>query len=286
MFKLFTDTTANIPLDIQVEYNISVLPLWLDIDGKAQMENEVNTSNLYKNIQKTRIIPESKPLEKDYIYSAFEKEIVDGNEIIAVFLSATFSDTYSNAREAAKELTDKYSNAKITVIDSRTCGMEEGMAILAAAEKIRQGASREDVLNAAKNSKKYTRFMMIPEKLRFLEYEGRISKQQALFGDMIQLTPIVTATDGKVELQENAHTQHRALERVLKLMEDDIKKFGLKRLIIHHVDDFDKALDLAEKAGKIAGTEAIVSELGPGLGMRFGPGTIGVVYQTDKEIIA
>ncbi len=284
MFKLFTDTTANIPLDIQVEYNINVLPLRLVIDGREHMENEINTNNLYKTIQKTKEVPESRPLEKDYIYSAFEKEIAEGNEIIAVFLSSTFSDTYSNARDAAKELTEKYPGANITVIDSRTCGMEQGLAILAAADKIRQGASRDEVISAAKNSKKYTRFMMMPEKLRFLEFEGRISKQQAFLGDMVQITPIVTAADGKVELQENAHTQHRAIDRALKLMQDDINNFGIKRLIVHHIDDFNKALDVAKKAEKIAEINAIVTELGPGLGMRFGPGTIGIVYQTEYEI--
>jgi len=285
MIKLFTDTTANIPLDLQVEYNITVFPLRIVIDGREHMESEINTSNLYKSIQKNRETPESKPLKMDFVYSAFEEEILKNNKVIAVFLSSSFSETYKNAEDAARKLRQKYPQCSITVIDSLTCGMEEGLAVLAAADKIKEGSWLEDAINAAKESKKYTRFMMMPERLRFLEFEGRVSKQQAIVGDMIHLNPIVTARDGKVELMEKSHTQHRAIERALEIMKGHIRDFGIKKLVVHHIDDFDKAMETAQKAEEIAGIEAMVTELGPGLGIRFGPGTIGLVYQTEKEII-
>ncbi len=126
MIKIFTDSTSYVPNDIQSEFDIAVIPLTIEIDGKEIPETQISNESFYELIKKTNKIPRTKPLASEEIFHAFEVEIQKGNTIIAIFLSSKISDTYKNGCFAKEKLIEKINK----VGDKEVIGEEEISAFI------------------------------------------------------------------------------------------------------------------------------------------------------------
>ena len=284
MIKIFTDSTSYIPKDIQLEFDITVLPLIIEIDGSEIPETQISNERFYNLIKKTNKFPNSKALETDEILSAFEPEVQKGNMIIAIFLSSKISDTYQNALTAKEKLIGKYSKANITIIDSQSAAMEEGLAVISAAEATRKNSWLEEIIKTASETIYYTKFLFIPTTLKYLEISGRIGKAQSILGNALQITPILTTQNGVVAPVEVIMSKSRALNKIFEIFKSDMELYGIQNIIVHHIDCIDEAMKIANKLEKIARLKVSICDIGPVVGANVGPGAIGLVYRTIKRL--
>lgn len=284
MIKIFTDSASYLPKELQEENNITVLPFNLSVDGDEFLETEITNEKFYSVIKKTGQMAKTTPLQPEDFIAAFEKEIIEGNTIVGVFIGAKMSKTFDNANKAKTKLLAKYPRANINIVDSKSNSMQEGLAVLAAAETAKSGAWLEDVINAANNNINHTRFLFMPETLKYLEIGGRLGKAQALIGNALQITPILMTQNGEVVPRENIRTKSKALIKLMEILEEDINKYGIKKIIVHHIDCIGTAQELAEKAEEIAKVEVSICDIGPSVGANVGPGAIGIVYETIEEL--
>ncbi len=284
MIKLYTDSVSYIPSDLLIEHKINVLPLSFTMDGREYAETEISNENFYSTIKKTNVVPKSKPLAIDTLEEAFEKETEQGNSVIAIFLTSKGSETYANAKKAKDKVLQKYPRANITVIDSGSVAMEEGLAVLAAAEVIERGSWLEDIVTAADDCIRHTKFMFVPKTLKYLQISGKLGKAQAMLGNALQITPLLRSKNGTIEVMEKIRLHSKAIDRMLEIYKEDIDKYGVKDVIIHHIDNIEEAMKIAERAEEIAGMEVPVCDIGPVLGANIGPGTVGIVYRTAEQI--
>lgn len=282
MIKLFTDSTSYIPSDIQLEYDITVLPLHVIIDDKVIPETEITNEHFYKLIRKSHHTAQTKSVQVKEIYDAFEKEVQKVNTVLAIFLSSKVSQTYENACTAKQQLLKVYPKASITVIDSESVAMEEGLAVLAAAQEVKSGVWMEGAEIAANATIQQTKFLFVPKTLKYLKLGEKLGKVQALFGGILHITPILHSADGEVGLLETVRSYPGALKRILEIFEEDIKTYGVTNIIVHHIDAFDEAMEFANEAKDIAGIPVSICDIGPVVGANVGPGAIGIVYKTTK----
>jgi len=280
MIKIITDSSSYIPQELINKYDITVLSHRITIDEKEYPETEINTFSFYKSISKLDELPISNPPTYETILAAFEKEVNEGKYVIAAFISDKASETVARANKAKDFIMKKNPRAKIEVIDSKSTCMALGIVALAAAEKNEQGAWLEDVVEAANSAVKRNRLLFIPKKLDHMARSGKIGKAQALIGNLMQLVPLLTTTNGEITPLETIRTRSRAIERMLEIMKDDIDKYGINKVVVTHIDDIDEAVILSEKISDTFNIEAEISEIGPAVGVSVGPGTIGLIYST------
>jgi fatty acid-binding protein DegV len=83
-------------------------------------------------------------------------------------------------------------------------------------------------------------------------------------------------------------TKVRTQKNAIKIMIDKIKldneNFTLCEVVVHHINCYDAALDLAKDLKKQLNMEVGVSSIGPVIGVHVGPGAIGVAYYCEKAI--
>jgi len=271
-------------MEAQQENDITVMPLSVTIDDKDFLETEISNDTFYKSIKEAKALPKSNPLSVDDIKNAFEKELAEGNSILAILISAKLSETYENACTAKKKLLGKYPRSNITIIDSQSGGMQEGLAVLAAAETAKSGAWLEDVVKAADSTIHHTKFIFMPETLKYLEYGGKLRRGQAIIGNALQIIPILTAANGEIAPLESVRTKSKALNRIIEIFKTDISKYGVRKIIIHHIDAIDTAQVLADQISEIASLEATICEIGAVIGANVGPGSVGIVYETIEAL--
>ena len=65
-------------------------------------------------------------------------------------------------------------------------------------------------------------------------------------------------------------------------MDEDAANYGLSQIVVVHIHAKEKAAELKERLQNRVSNEIIVSAIGASVGYRIGPGTVGIVYQTEE----
>ena len=283
MIKIFTDSTSYIPKDLQKKYDIKVLSLSVSLDGKEYIEVETSNEEFFEHIASSKEFPKSSQPSLENVYDVFKAELESNNQIVGVFVSSKMSGTFQTACMVRDDLLTKHPKASITLIDSKSNCMQLGLAVLAAAEANADGADLSAVINAVEETMKRTRFIFIPKDLRYLKKGGRIGKSQALLGNALKLIPILTVIDGVTDTMAKVRTFSKATAKLLTILQDDIDKLGIDKLVVAHINALELAEDMIEKLKELTKIDVVISNIGPVIGAHVGPGSFGLIYQTEKE---
>jgi DegV family protein with EDD domain len=118
--------------------------------------------------------------------------------------------------------------------------------------------------------------------LEYLHRGGRIGGARKFLGTVLNIKPILTLMDGKVEALEQARTRKKSLNRLVEIVAERVGDKQNVRLGVAHANspvEAKKLLDLA--AAKINPVETMLAELSPVIGTHAGPGTLALAYHCD-----
>lgn len=282
--KIVTDSTSYISEELQKRYDISIASLSVIFDNEEFKEIDIQNENFYDKLDRSLRIPTSSQPSLDEMYNILEKHIRNNNEVVGVFLSSEMSGTYSNACLAKSMILEKYPNALIEIIDSRSNCMQLGFAALSAAKAAQQEKPIDEVVTVVKDNIKRSRFLFIPDTLEYLKKGGRIGGASALLGTIFQIKPILTVVDGKTELFNKVRTKKRAIQTMIDKFIEDITKHGLVEVMVHHINDVEGALAFAKILEETVEKKIDIAPIGPVIGTHVGPGALGIVYYTETDL--
>jgi DegV family protein with EDD domain len=280
--KIVSDSTSYIDASVQRELDITIIPLSVNFPDESFKETEVDYDYFYSKIEREGIIPTSSQPAQGEIQEAFAHIVGRGEEVLAIFLSSDMSGTYHSALVAKDLIMQEYPNARIEIIDSRTNCLAMGLTVMEAAKAAQEGKSLEEAAEVARQNMKRVNFYFVPANLEYLKKGGRIGGAAALLGSILKLKPILYVKNGKTELLERARGSRAAIERLLNLLENDFKSYGLKNVMVHHISCPDKAAELAQTINNRYGLEVSVMPIGPVIGLHVGPGTLSIIYCTEN----
>lgn len=282
--KIVTDSTSYISEKTRNEYNISVVSLNIAFKDISFKEVDIDNDTFYKRIEENGEIPKSSQPSVGEMYETFLNLVKENSDIVGIFISSDMSGTYSSACLAKNMVLKEYPNAKIEIIDSRSNCMQLGFSVIEAAKEAKKGSSIEEVVKAAKDNIKRSRFLFIPNTLDYLVKGGRIGGATALLGKILKITPILTVTNGKTTIFNKVRTKKKAIMEMIDTFLKDIKKFQFGNIVIHHIDCEDEAKEIAKTIKGLIGKEIKVCPIGPVIGSHVGPGAIGLAYYTRDEL--
>jgi len=282
--KIVTDSTSYIPQSIINEYDISVVSLNVAFKDESFREVDIDNNTFYKKMDEKGIPTSSQPSVQE-LYDAFEKLVIEKHDVVGVFLSSEMSGTYSTANMVKDMINEKYAEAKIEIIDSRSNCMQLGYAVISAAKAAKEGKTITEVALAAEKNIKSSRFLFVPENLEYLKKGGRIGTAGALIGKILSINPILTVAEGKTTVFDKVRTKKRAIQSMIATFEEDIKNFGLGDIIVHHINCEEEARQIATLLKEKVGLNVLIGSIGPVIGLHVGPGAIGIAYYT-KEVLA
>ena len=280
MIKIVTDSTSYIPKNDLTKYDIRIASLGVVLNGQTYREVDLSNDTFYEEMAKSPEIPSSSQPSPAELYDTFEQLIKEGHSILGIFLSSEMSGTYSSAHATKHALLEKYPNAKIEIVDSRTNCMQLGFICLAAAKAIEEGASLEKAVEVAKYTIDHSRFLFTPETLTYLKKGGRIGNASALIGTLLQIKPILTVNQGKTDVVTKVRTKKKAVDTLVSTLLEDLKTEKLGDVIVHHINCPEEGLALAKKLEEALDHPVRIQSIGPVIGLHVGPGSIGVAYYT------
>ena len=278
--KIVTDSTSYISDEYIKKYDIKLVSLNVIINGVSSREVDIENEVFYEEIRNSKEIPKSSQPIPNEMLNTFKEIVKDGDSIVGIFLSSKMSGTYSNANMIKDMILEDYPDADIHILDSKTNCMQMGFAVIEAARTASEGKSINEVINAANHVINNSRFLFTPETLEYLKKGGRIGGAAALFGNVLQIKPILTVVNGETSVFKKVRTRKKAIEEIVKTVLEEIEAKGFGDIVVHHINCQEDGLKLAKALENKLGKKVEIQSIGPVIGVHVGPGSIGIAYYT------
>jgi len=276
---IVTDSTAYLPPELVQKYNLTITPLVV-IWGEETLEDgvDIQPSQFYTRLQTAKVMPSTSQATPATMLTAFENLIAqDYDEILGIFISSNLSGTIDSAIQA-KDLMQKGAD-KVTIFDSKTTAMALGFQVLAVAKAIEDGANLDDAVALAEKARDNTGVYFAVDTLEFLHRGGRIGGAQRFLGTALNMKPVLTLQDGRVEAVERIRTKKKAHNRVLELVAEQVQGKDNIRLATLNANAEDDAKALLDSAAQqLNPVDTFLTEISPVIGTHVGPGTVGLAY--------
>ncbi len=275
MVRIVTDSTSDLSRDMAQEMGIEIVPLRVIFGEETLLDGvDITTDVFFRRLTSSATLPTtSQPPPADF-EQVFKKAIENGEEVVCIVISSVLSGTYASAMSAK----DSMPEAPISVIDSRTTSMALGLVVEEAARLAQAGATRVQIVEHVKRLLPLTHIFFVVDTLEYLQKGGRIGGAQALVGTLLNIKPLLTLKDGRVEPLERVRSKRRAVTRALEIAAQHAEETGYTyRVAVLHGQAPEEAAALAERVKERIRCERVhQGEVGPVLGTHVGPGVVGI----------
>ena len=216
MTKLFTDTSANLPLTLLREHDITVVPFSYTVNGVTQAYNEETDfdGKAFYNAMREGDEVKTSMVNPATAAEFFARALAQGDDVLYIGMSGGISGTAHAAALAAEELRGRYPESKIVTIDTYAASLGEGLLVLEAAELLRAGESIEAVSSRILELRPHMCQFFTVDDLAYLKRGGRISGAAALVGTMLGIKPLLRGDEtghivscGKVRGNKKAYAE-------------------------------------------------------------------------------
>lgn len=275
---IVTDTDCSLPLTLTDQLGVRQVPINIHFgDEVFRTELDINDVELFARIDREGVLPTTSAPSPGQFAEAYQAAFDRGaDEVICFTVSGEVSATYSAALNARDLFPDK----PITVVDSRSLSLGQGFIVLQAAEMARAGRSREEILAATESVKARSHFFGALATLKYLAMSGRVGHLAAGMANLLNIKPILTIRDGKLDMLEKVRTRKKAWGRMLELIEEALGERQIERMGIVHVAAEEQARQLEELLRQHVSCpdDILIAGLTAGLSVHSGAGMVGVGF--------
>lgn len=275
---IVTDSTSNLPDDYVRAYGVRVVPLLVIWEGVTYRDGvDMHPAAFYERLATSPTLPTTSQPSAGAFVEAFQEVGKASRDIVAVHISESLSGTIASAKAAAEMLPD----LNIHIVDSRSASMGLGFCVMEAVRAAEAGASAQEVVEAVRRLVPRIHVLLTPATLEFLYRGGRIGGAQHLIGTALDIKPILTLVQGRVEPVERVRTRRKALDRLAELA---VQRAGDRpvHLAVLHTGPLEEAAELRERLKQRLHCVEDHFLIGPPtIGAHTGPGTVGVIFYTD-----
>lgn len=276
MVKIITDTTAGLAADTVKHYDIPVIPQVIHFDGDSFLEGvDIDNAGFMQRLKASHNLPKTAAPPPELFVEQFEKLVPTCDTIFCIHPTSELSGTVRSAQAARSE----FPKADIRIIDTRVIGSPLATMVSLASEWAASNVNADTIESRIRAMIPRCHVYFVVATLDFLARGGRIGGASALLGGMLQIKPILSLHDGKIDLLERERTQKRAIQRLMELTTQHIARDGNGYLSIMHAAVPDQARDLADELCKrLSITGAPILDVPPAIVVHGGPGILAVAF--------
>ena len=285
-YIITTDTTADLPADYVAQHHLGMLSLTYTIDGSTyNWENPLPTKEFY-DYMRSGSMPTTSQVNPEEAAELFERIITEqDSDILHIAFSSGLSGSYNSARIAAEELSEKYPDHRIVVIDSLCASLGEGLFVHKAVTLKEQGRTLDEVAGWLEENKLNLVHNFTVNDLFHLYRGGRVTKTAAFVGTVINIKPILHVdNEGHLIPLSKIRGRKKSLTALVDSMEKQIGSWRDRNdiIFISHGDCLEDAQYVADLIKERFGYETfLINYVGPTIGAHTGPGVVALFYMGD-----
>jgi DegV family protein with EDD domain len=276
---IVTDSTADLPPEIAAARGITVVPLFV-IFGEEQFRAGIDLSTAAfweRMLAPGAPWPGTAAAAPGTFRDAYQAAFDAGAEaVVCITISTKLSASFQSAEVGAQMLPGRH----VTVVDSQTASIGEGLLVLHAADLADEGRSATEIAASVRARLADVDMYVALDTIEYLRKGGRLSAGRAAIATLLSIKPIITVAAGLVEVVEKPRTRSKARARVIERVAGG-RTVEKASVLFSPGEGTDPAAFrdqlLARLPGAIDPAAVILATLGPSIGPHVGPGCLGAV---------
>ena len=283
---IVTDTTACIPREQVVKYDIEIVPVQLIFDGKTYRDGiDISPTEFYTLMRQTDKLPTTASSSLAPYLKAFRQASQGAECVLCLTEPSKFSAMHTSALVAKDMAKEAIPEVALEVIDCTTAAAGLGLVALAAARAAASGGSLDEVAGKARHTMHRVNLFAMLDTLHYLVKSGRVPQAAAMVNSLLKIKPVFSLNHADAHIVALPRTIPGAMKRMLKLVESKVEKGQPLHVAVMHANAPDNAAALKNRiASQFDCAELFITEFTPVMGAHTGPGLLGIAfYSGDHE---
>ena len=216
MVRFITDSASDM---IQGDReNVTVLPMTITFGEESYADGvDLSHTAFYEKLVESDNLPTTSQIPPAVFEEAFQAVKDAGDQAVVILMSSKLSGTYQSACIAAEDF-----EGTIYVVDSEHVTLGERCLIEYGLGLQKQGLTAAEIAEQLNVEKKHIRLVALLDTLEYLKKGGRVSKAVAFAGGLLSIKPVVSITNGEVQVVGKA----RGSKQGNNLLVQEISKAG------------------------------------------------------------
>ncbi len=279
-FVIVADSASDMPVSYYEEHEVEVVRLGFNMNNvnyEGENGEKISEADFY-NALREGAMPTTYQVTAEIAKLHIEPFLQKGQDVFILAFSSALSGTAGSLSVAARDLSEKYPDRKIRVVDSLCASMGEGLLLDYVIKKADEGATIEETASYAENLKLHICHHFTVDNLFHLKRGGRVSTATAILGSVLKIKPIMHVDDeGKLTAIGKVMGRKKSLSTLVENLFASADMEEGDPIFISHGDcmedvEYVKKLILEKKPN----VEIVVNYVGAVIGAHSGAGTVAL----------
>ena len=274
--KISADSTCDLSPELLKQYDISIVPLSVIMDGKEYKDSiEIQPDDIFSHVAAGGELCTTSAVNVSEYYEFFSEMRKTHDAVIHIDISAEFSACYRNACAAAQELDHVY------VVDSRNLSTGHGHVVIEAAKRVQAGMDPAEIVAQLNELTARIDASFIVDHLDYLKKGGRCSAAAAFGANLFNIKPCIAVIDGKMDVVKKFRGSfEKCLREYIRTSLEGRDNLVLERIFITHTPVDDGIIPLVrEEIAKYAKFDQVIeTTAGCTISCHCGPHTLGILF--------
>lgn len=286
-YIVVSDSTADLPVEVVKELDVPIIPFSYSIEETVYEyyldERDGDIGAFYERLRKGAM-PVTSQVNPVRYQEIFTKYVEQGHDILYVCFSSGLSGSYQSSRLAADMVMEKYPEARVICVDSRSAAVGEGVFLYEIVQKKKEGLDIDALAQWIEAQRIHVRHWFMVEDLFHLKRGGRVSTVEAMVGSALKIKPILSVDEeGKLVIRSKARGTNKAMEYLIAKTVEEGGDLSNLRAVIGHADCREKAEKLKQMAvdAGMQPEHIMIAPIGPIIGTHVGSGMLAIAFVTN-----
>jgi len=272
--RIVTDTSCDLPPSLEQELEelgVVIVPFLFRFGLEECEDKSISMKEFLARVESTW--PTTSVPSSGAFIQAFRECVEAGDQVVCITITSNHSATYSAAVLASQQ----FSPGQVTVVDSKSLSLPQGLQVLAAARAAQEGKGSQAVVETVKELQERLHLLITLDTVEYLVKGGRASRLSGIMAGLLRIRPILTLLDGELTLLEKPRGRKTAKQRLIELARDC---FPAETVGVAHIACEEEARELVSEIALQTGfpeEKILLTETGMVIATHGGPGTLGIV---------
>ncbi len=282
-FDIVTDSGCDMPEEYLQKHKIKLVRLGFTMNNihyEGEEGERISEKDFYERLRRGAMpttYQVTAETAKKYIRESLENE----RDVLVIAFSSALSGTAGSFFVAARELSKRYKQRNIRVVDSLCASMGEGLLLDYAIKKAEEGASLEETAEYIEELKGKICHHFTVDNLFHLKRGGRVTATTAIVGSILKIKPILRVdNEGRLETVGKTMGRKKALKTLVERLFEAKDMDETDPVFISHGDcaeDVKYVVSLIK--AKLPSVRIESHYVGSVIGAHSGAGTLAIFHK-------
>jgi DegV family protein with EDD domain len=284
---LVIDSGCDLPLEYIGQDNIVPIGLICNFKGQS-IEDDFGKKFIRKDFYdalRQGEMPTTSQINSQRYVEIFREHANEKKSIIYIAMSSALSGTINSANIAKETVLEEFPDADISIIDSKSASLGQGLLVYYAYEMLKYGKSKEEIVKFLEENKLKINHWFTVNDLNHLKRGGRISSSAAAVGTLLNIKPVLFVdNEGMLTPFSKCRGRKKAINTLAEIYKEKTDPSMKQVIAIGHGDCIEDALaleSLVREHGNVK--DVILNYVGTAIGSHTGPEILGLYFIAQQR---